>query len=340
MAEQATELEFPINHSLVESATHAMEEWRVIKDRLKRIEEHRGQVTEKVYERVRKDYEERLAGATDSLLEKKEEIDRELGLLETTRSKIEGQLIEHRNKFEEINFRNTLGEFTESEFREASKVEQEKIRKFETVLAAVDSNISRYRSIFEDDDGLFVRQDESHPEEEISEFSEDPMLTAMKETDAAIPSKEFERETDAANVLLSEESQEDYFSSGGLETESERPEPTEESGTMKVAVDQISGASSMHPRVLIISGENSGTAYPLKGLVSFGRAESNTIALRDSKCSRQHAQIQQHGSEFVVEDLNSSNGTFVNGERVSEHVLSNGDEIQIGDTLMQFQIDG
>ncbi|HPW45335.1 MAG TPA: FHA domain-containing protein [bacterium] len=339
-AEKPIELEFPINHALVEAATHAMEEWRVIKDRLRRIEEHKGQVTEKVYERVRKDYEERLASSTDSLLEKKEEIDKELSILESTRSKINGQLAEHKHKLEEVNFRNTLGEFAENEFREASKAEQEKIRKFETVLAAVESNISRYQSIFEDDDGLFVKQEESHPEEEISEFSEDPMISAIREADTTSPSTELDRETDAVNLLLSEEPQDDYFSAESSEPESREPDQTEESSTIKAPIEEIIGGRSPHPRILVISGEMSGTAYPLKGIVSFGRAESNTVTLRDSKCSRQHAQIQQHGNEFVVEDLNSSNGTFVNGERVSEHVLSNGDEIQIGDTLMQFQING
>ena len=41
----------------------------------------------------------------------------------------------------------------------------------------------------------------------------------------------------------------------------------------------------------------------------------------------------------MIIDLNSSNGTYINGENVEEHVLSNGDEILIGDTLLQFQID-
>lgn len=327
-------VDFPINQQLLEDATRAMEEWRVMKDRLAKIEEHRPNVSEKVYERVRSDYEDRLAKATEGLLKKKAEIDRELATLCETRKKIEAQLEDHRHVLEEIKFRNTLGEFTEDEFGEKSNVEQEKISKFETILNAVDNNIHRYESIFEGEEELFAAQEGVSPEEEISEVAEDSDLGLTTAPHEAEPL------TDEAGYVL-DDGEADYFSPAASTPDTLHGK--EESSTARAPIDrdavEQTRPKSLRPRVVIINGDNAGAAFPLKGTISFGRAESNTIPLKDAKASRQHAQIQQQGNEYVLIDLNSSNGTYANGERVEEHVLSNGDEILIGDTLMQFQID-
>jgi pSer/pThr/pTyr-binding forkhead associated (FHA) protein len=64
--------------------------------------------------------------------------------------------------------------------------------------------------------------------------------------------------------------------------------------------------------------------------IFFGRAEGNTIVVKDLRASRQHAELYWDGSSFVLIDLNSSNGTFVGEERVSTHVMKSGEAIQIG----------
>jgi pSer/pThr/pTyr-binding forkhead associated (FHA) protein len=76
--------------------------------------------------------------------------------------------------------------------------------------------------------------------------------------------------------------------------------------------------------------------YPLGKETTIGRAHTNHIVLKEARISRQHAIIRQAGKEFVIEDLQSSNGVYVNGERLKEHVLTNGDQIQIGDFVMEF----
>ena len=118
-------LEYPINQKLLEEATQVREEWRVIKDRLSKIDEHKGQVSDAVHDKVHRDYSERLKGAKESVLEKKNEIDAELKTLYGTRDKISGELDDHHQKLEEIKFRNTLGEFSEEEYQGAAKEEQD-----------------------------------------------------------------------------------------------------------------------------------------------------------------------------------------------------------------------
>ena len=70
-----------------------------------------------------------------------------------------------------------------------------------------------------------------------------------------------------------------------------------------------------------------------------GRAASNNVALdADATVSKLHAVVVRYGSEFAVRDVGSSNGTFVNGERVvSEVRLRPGDEIRVGESRLVFR---
>ena len=67
-----------------------------------------------------------------------------------------------------------------------------------------------------------------------------------------------------------------------------------------------------------------------KGAVTFGRAKDNQVQIADTTVSAHHAQIVTYFNASYVEDLGSTNGTFVNGKRVQMHVLKPGDTISIG----------
>src|SRR5262252_5399990 len=61
-----------------------------------------------------------------------------------------------------------------------------------------------------------------------------------------------------------------------------------------------------------------------------GRQPDNSLVLRDNRTSRTHARIIQEHGAYVIEDLNSRHGTFVNGHRIERHTLSNADRIEFG----------
>ena len=93
------------------------------------------------------------------------------------------------------------------------------------------------------------------------------------------------------------------------------------------------------PSLLVVRGVNVGTHYLIRETKQkLGRESHCDIHLEDSEASRTHAEIDFVDGDYVLRDLGSSNGTFVNGNRISEHKLSVGDRVQIGKRLMLFRL--
>ena len=92
--------------------------------------------------------------------------------------------------------------------------------------------------------------------------------------------------------------------------------------------------------LLVINGPNRGTRYEIASDqdVVIGRSVGCILRLDDSEVSRQHAGISCNGKDFVLKDLNSANGTRVNGHVLTERVLCNGDNLQFGSSVLLFQM--
>ncbi|HZY41933.1 MAG TPA: FHA domain-containing protein [Anaerolineae bacterium] len=72
-----------------------------------------------------------------------------------------------------------------------------------------------------------------------------------------------------------------------------------------------------------------------KDVLSLGREAGNDLVIEDPQISRRHARLTRQGNSYLLEDLGSTNGTFVNGSRVSTPVLlANGDLIGLADTIV------
>lgn len=77
--------------------------------------------------------------------------------------------------------------------------------------------------------------------------------------------------------------------------------------------------------------------YSIQGTTRVGRSEESEIVLVDPSVSRLHAVVDLDGGEPIVRDLDSTNGTFVNGRRVQVEALRDGDELLFGNTRMRFE---
>src|SRR5262249_46350983 len=107
-----------------------------------------------------------------------------------------------------------------------------------------------------------------------------------------------------------------------------------------------SGYRGGSAKVLIGMSSLNAIAGPLKGAVfnlsveevTIGRLTSNQLCVGDASVSRQHCVIRSCKGGYKLRDLGSNNGTFVNGNRIVERLLTDGDKIRVGDTVFCFSL--
>lgn len=91
-------------------------------------------------------------------------------------------------------------------------------------------------------------------------------------------------------------------------------------------------------KLVVVAGPHAGQSFVLQAGLIFGRDPGNSGALpADSKASRRHAQLVGDGSGVALEDLGSTNGTFVNGQRITRVALAPGDQIVIGTSTLRVE---
>jgi len=90
-------------------------------------------------------------------------------------------------------------------------------------------------------------------------------------------------------------------------------------------------------QLVVLAGANVGAMYSLYGTLGIGRGRDADIRIQGDGISRQHARIRVGIEDVQFEDLGSTNGSFVNGERASRCPLQDGDKIQLGSaTILKF----
>ena len=101
----------------------------------------------------------------------------------------------------------------------------------------------------------------------------------------------------------------------------------------------------LRPALVFLTGELLAVPIPLeRDEVIIGRALEANIRLNDSQVSRKHARIstiydaETNAATYVLVDLKSRNGTFLNGEKIVREVLQHGDKITIGDYILRFEL--
>lgn len=113
---------------------------------------------------------------------------------------------------------------------------------------------------------------------------------------------------------------------------------SDETHELPTAGREIPGASG-EPALVVLRGNDAGHAFPVgnKSVQILGRGASTDITIWDIRASRAHCRIDKLPNGFRISDLNSSNGTTVNGKKITSHELSEGDEVQIGSTVLRFR---
>ena len=95
----------------------------------------------------------------------------------------------------------------------------------------------------------------------------------------------------------------------------------------------------MQPKVSVLSGPLGNSEFRFSGAVSIGRDASNEVCIEDASVSARHCQIVSENGEYLLTDLGSASGTFVNGIPVARRKLAAGDQIAVGTSLLTFQLE-
>ncbi len=97
-----------------------------------------------------------------------------------------------------------------------------------------------------------------------------------------------------------------------------------------------------NPILRALSGPGAGQNFPLSasGRTSVGRSRSNDIVVPEDAASAQHCRIDREGDSYVLHDLGSTNGVWVNGTRIERAVLQHGDRLKVGGTVFTVSLFG
>jgi len=94
-------------------------------------------------------------------------------------------------------------------------------------------------------------------------------------------------------------------------------------------------------KLVVLTAAFAGRSHELNvDMTTVGRVEDNTFQLADPSVSSHHCEVLLRGSDVVVKDLDSTNGSFINGEKISESVLKPGQTLRLGQIELRLETEG
>jgi two-component system, cell cycle response regulator len=96
----------------------------------------------------------------------------------------------------------------------------------------------------------------------------------------------------------------------------------------------VNASSGSRAYLILLAGDTVGEMFSLSGVQILGRGTNAELRIRGQGISRQHCRLTTTKESVVLEDLGSTNGTYVNGTRITRQVLRDGDKIQVGNSII------
>src|SRR4051812_33226651 len=94
-------------------------------------------------------------------------------------------------------------------------------------------------------------------------------------------------------------------------------------------------------KLVVLSAGMNGRIHELNvDKTTIGRVEDNTFQIADPSVSSHHCEVMLQGTDVLIKDLNSTNGSFINGEKISESVLKPGQTLKLGQIELQLLTEG
>lgn len=312
-----------------------------LKKRLLLVEENRDKVRQKIYEKVKSDYEANLDELYEKLQPFREKMETEISVLEDEITKRQDDIDGKQEELEEFQLRFFAGEFSEDDFQPKQSELLSAIDNTRNEIAEFEKTIADFREHLAFINGEPLKeQKEPDPPVENDESTYEtpdphPGVDEMVEDAGEL---EEEPEYDQS-PLLSGEADDTFLkdTAGGLAfPEDSLPPEDNLSPEIHPGEDDLDYIWKSTPVLDVVDGDFSGESYTIdKERMTMGRGPNNDIQFAtDTSVSRHHAQIVFENNKYYLVDLESSNGSSVNGIRVSRAALCPNDEITIGVSKM------
>jgi hypothetical protein len=286
--------------SVLDELCRLEEKRRALAQRLERLLEQAGEISVVVYRRVREDYQAQQARLDEEVAALRDRVRRAEADAAVERAREAMAEIEYET--EEVELRRSLGEFDQAESdRRLAQLGDARAQRAAELAAAEE---------------------------------------AVRSLDAAVGEDE---EKPASQPTAPE---------AGAGEEAPEPEPGPEPPTVAgatvflpssgIAPEQLGGTRLLRFAALVLEDPPTGgqSEFRVGPLATIGRTSKNSIQLDDASISRRHAEISQGTEGYLLRDLDSQNGTFVNGDRITERVLADGDRVLFGTVLLRFHAPG
>ncbi|GEM_PF-6644060 len=344
-----------------------------LRERLALVDENKDKVRPKIYEKVRSDYEKNLNVLFDQLSPFKEKIDSEIEKLTIAIAELTERFEAREEELEELELRFLAGEFDpdayepkQNEFKTEMDDLQSQISDRNTAIQAYQKKLRIIagepvdEEPIEEPDSDVVEEAQQEPQGYAADviddsYQQDP-LTAFEST-AAETEEAIDTSFSTSDPIMTEVAQaapeeydemnEEYEYTAESSPKLYEDTPMDETlGVAQEAAKEFASSEAESagedyiwtstPVLDVIEGDFAGESYPMdKERITIGRGPNNDIQLAtDTSVSRHHAQITNENDRYVVVDLESSNGTSVNGIRITRSYLRPNDEVMIGQSKL------
>lgn len=346
------DIHHPLNEEILEEATRVKKEKILLQQRIEKLDECKSGVSQTVYERVHSDYKTQVNKALEKLMSLKKGLEEQEKILVDKKTLVEVNTKQHNEMIEESQLRHSLGEYSAEKHQGIIEKETKELQRLAQALKLLNDGLDRHRVIF---DAEAVREvsaplaaapapktpprepaapktppppvaemkpesketkETKAPEPKASEVKAPPKVTPIKPAPASAPASDVTSFIDAA-----------------ADDRTDRFMPPSSNGHPA----KVANGTQMGAELLVMDNGKVTKMVPLGRNIVIGRSPASDVVLKEPKVSRKHAEIQFAGGKYIILDLESSNGTYVGGKKITEQVLQAGDEIMIGNTKMVFK---
>jgi len=317
--------------------------------------EKKSSVTDAVFKRVMEDYSKRAAALEGQAAPLKSAATDEYRKLKFLNDEIAKRREQAQLEKDEIEFRHTVGELAEADLAKSLKTPQAAIDQCAADQKAIDAIKARFIEAFGSLDDLENSMEPpTHSSDTLpTTHVKVPISIVEKSTGIRPPSAQpSEPPLGTPTAVLSAKSVHDFVAPA--------PQPEEEPDAIERTIisppdfavspvplgdfeddeDDDDGATMMlaAAAIVIIEPASMSQEFQLGAVNGIGRSEDNQICLLNPGISRRHAVIMAVPNGYSIKDLGSQNGTFVNGQRVTEKSLSDGDTLDVGSVQFVFRM--